>query len=511
MFALTLGCTSCSNFLDEVPDNRTELNEDNVSKILLAAYPLATAVEIAEMSSDNTDAYPNRFPSADRLQEDLYRWTDSAERSTDSPHTVWEECYMAIASANQALSAVEALGNPVSLDAVRGEALVCRAYAHFVLANTFCNAYSSKAGTDLGVMYVKTVSTTVSPAYERGTLEQTYKGIEADLMVGMDLLSDNVYKVPAYHFTKKAAYAFAARFYLYYMQPDKSNLTKVIDFATKAIGGSVNTALRNWKAMGLLDLNGSVQSNVYVDAANSANLLLLCPNSVWGYVYGAYGRGERYAHGPQVSSTETCQSPGPWKSAYCLGVWDNSSALPTKVMFQKLAQYKKVVDAVAGTIDGYIVNAAFTTDESLLCRAEAYALKGMYPEAITDLNAWVKAFTKTGTPLTVESINDFYGKMNFYEPAIPTVKKALNPDFVMEDGTQENLIYCILHARRVLTVHEGLRWQDVKRYGIVIYRRLFNDNGTITVTDELKVDDPRRAIQIPSDAITAGVKPNPRN
>ena len=52
--------------------------------------------------------------------------------------------------------------------------------------------------------------------------------------------------------------------------------------------------------------------------------------------------------------------------------------------------------------------------------------------------------------------------------------------------TQENVIHCILHARRLTTLHEGLRWQDIKRYGITIYRRLMNDNGTITVTDKLE-------------------------
>ena len=39
--ALAIGLSSCSNFLDELPDNRTELNENNVGKILLSAYPIS--------------------------------------------------------------------------------------------------------------------------------------------------------------------------------------------------------------------------------------------------------------------------------------------------------------------------------------------------------------------------------------------------------------------------------------------------------------------------------------
>ena len=81
--ALAIGLSSCSNFLDELPDNRTELNENNVGKILLSAYPTTAICEMGEMSSDNTDAYPNRFSSFNRLQEDLYKWADSAEQDQE--------------------------------------------------------------------------------------------------------------------------------------------------------------------------------------------------------------------------------------------------------------------------------------------------------------------------------------------------------------------------------------------------------------------------------------------
>ncbi len=63
-----------------------------------------------------------------------------------------------------------------------------------------------------------------------------------------------------------------------------------------------------------------------------------------------------------------------------------------------------------------------------------------------------------------------------------------------------------------MTVGEGWRLQDVKRYGIVMYRRTLNDSRkVIAVTDTMKEDDPRRAIQLPQDVITAGLPANPRN
>lgn len=518
--AFMFGLSSCSDFLDELPDNRTELTPDNVSKILLSAYPTTAICEIAEMASDNTDAYPNNFSAFDRLQEDLYKWEDSSERGEDSPHALWEACYIAAAACNQALKVIEDAGDPVSLNPVKGEALVCRAYAHFLLANIFCKAYGTTAKTDLGIPYMKDIETTVLPSYTRGTLEGVYKNIEADLLAGMDLISDNVYSVPKYHFTKKAAYAFAARFYLYYVQSDGSNYDEVIKFADRVLGNNASAVVRDWASLGALDLNGDVAPNAYVDASNGANLLLVSAHSYWGYVHAPYGSGQRYAHGP-LAAIETCRSSGLWgdyssnkaASVYYMYPWSNSSALPTKIVIQKVAQYKETVDPVVGTINGHIINAAFTTDETLLCRAEAYIMKGagFYQQAISDLNVWQSAFTRSTTPLTVDAINDYYGKMSYYTLIAPTVKKELHPTFTIVDKTQENLIHCLLHARRVTTLHEGLRWLDIKRYGIVIYRRFISSTGMLSISDVLEADDLRHAVQIPTDVISAGMEPNPRN
>lgn len=72
--ALAVGFAGCNSFLDELPDNRTELDKGNVSKILLSAYPSSAICEMAEMSSDNTDQYPDNFSEYNRLQSDLYKW-----------------------------------------------------------------------------------------------------------------------------------------------------------------------------------------------------------------------------------------------------------------------------------------------------------------------------------------------------------------------------------------------------------------------------------------------------
>ena len=57
--ALTVSCfsvllTSCDDKLDEVPDNRTEIDTpEKVRKLLTSGYPLASPALICELSGDN--------------------------------------------------------------------------------------------------------------------------------------------------------------------------------------------------------------------------------------------------------------------------------------------------------------------------------------------------------------------------------------------------------------------------------------------------------------------------
>lgn len=93
-----------------------------------------------------------------------------------------------------------------------------------------------------------------------------------------------------------------------YTQPDLSNYDKVITYANAVLGDNPSMMLRDWQTLGGLSLNGEIQPNEYVDAERSANLLLVCFHSYWGYVSGPYGLGERYAHGPVVSYEQTART-----------------------------------------------------------------------------------------------------------------------------------------------------------------------------------------------------------
>ena len=184
-----------------------------------------------------------------------------------------------------------------------------------------------------------------------------------------------------------------------------------------------------------------------------------------------------------------------------------------------------MTDEVKQTGTVHMMDPIFTTDALIIDRAEAYALKGDYANAYQDLTTWMHSFTKNGGTVDATLLNTTYGDpagigvsvpggmttdgMEYYTPNNPTPKKHLNPDFTITPGEQENLIHAILHTRRVTTIHEGQRWQDIKRYGIEIYRRNIKDDN-VTVYDTMKKEDPRRAIQLPSQVINAGIEANPR-
>ena len=135
---------------------------------------------------------------------------------------------------------------------------------------------------------------------------------------------------------------------------------------------------------------------------------------------------------------------------------------------------------------------------------------GEYDKATTDIGTWVSRHLEGATVPSRNAISAFYDGLNYYTSLAPTVKKALKPEVPVASPEQENFLHCVLHVRRIEQLFEGLRWFDVKRYGIEITRRTIDANLTVRAVDTLKVNDPRRAIQLPADVTTAGLPANPR-
>ena len=237
---------SCDDFLDTTPDNRAEIDTSaKITSLLTSAYAENSFILLTELSSDNTMDNGAQYTAYNEEQEDAYLWKDITTTGNDSPKSVWDANYAAVAAANQALKAIEDLGSPASLNPQKGEALLCRAYGHFTLANVFCMAYNPlTADKDMGLPYSEKPETQVFVKYERGTMAELYDKIYKDLEEGLPLVNDGIYSVPKYHFNKKAAYAFAARFNLFYHKYDKA-----IQYATVAVGDASVKNFRDWSGI----------------------------------------------------------------------------------------------------------------------------------------------------------------------------------------------------------------------------------------------------------------------
>lgn len=513
IIALGLTLTSCDDWLDKLPDNRMELQTpSDVSSLLVSAYPSSHPAYLLEMYSDNTDDCVNpSWSEASRFQAQAYKWEDITETGEDeSPQELWNRHYIAIASANAAIDLIEGKGSPAEYNEQLGEALLCRAYAMFQLSTVFCKAYNpATASTDLGLPYPTHPEKVVGTVYTRGTLEDLYGQIDKDLQRGLPLVSSN-YSKPKFHFNTEAAKAFAARFYLY-----KGDFAKAITYATEVLGADPTAKARDWDAYKALNMNQQIRPEAWVSADEKCNFLLQTVYSEWGAISGPYRFGDKYAHSYRITYDEDIASKGPFgaaNSTFKQRVWSNTAL--AKLFHRKVPYEFEYTDLQAGIGFAHAEYAVFTTEQLLLERAEAYALSGELQKAVDDYNTIMKIYQNYPKTFTLKQIVDFYNGVDYYTPKKATVKKHfVKPVYTIdaEGSDQEALLQAILHLRRIMEVGEGYRMQDVKRYGIVIYRRQTNTSFTISaVTDSLTVDDPRRAIQLPQDVITSGLEPNDR-
>lgn len=518
---VTVALTGCDDYLDTMPDNRATLDtEDKIKAMLTSSYVENDYVLVAELSSDNTDNIGDNIPYTNRFYDQTYSWTDETESNNESLERFWSGAYIAIASANEALAAIETAAPSATIDECRGEALISRAYNHFMLACMFCQPWTQDAAGDLGLPYMEAPETELMPQYERGNLADFYKKIEADIEEGLRYLGDSHYTVPKYHFNVKAAYAFATRYYLYTEQWEKA-----INYANKCLGSQPKTMLRDWKSMASMTQSIEAISNEYISASSNANLLLLTAYSSMGVIWSNYyGTCNRYNHSQYLANNEDMSAQNIFGTGTTL--WHAPKAYignTTRVIFWKYGNLFEFTDPVAQVGYRRAVYPAFTSDEALLNRAEAYIMLKRYDEAAADLTTWMQNFTKSTKTLTPDNIQEFYKPIGYCYDKDPkddtdnglrsTIKKHLNPAFAIdaEGSVQECMLQCMLQFRRLETMHAGIRWFDIKRYGIEIVRRTLNPAGQPeTRTDFLGKDDLRRVHQIPQKVRDAGFEANPR-
>lgn len=550
-----LSLSSCKDFLDKVPDTRVYLtNLDQLEELLVTGYTDTNYALVCELSSDNMA--DNNSPDDKGMRYNLsyysqfdnqvYAWedVDLDISSSDTPSGVWSGCYGAIAAANAVLEKIDEIeetglidGEAITtndrerIDALKGECYLIRAYHHFILANVFCMPYRGEALSQSlpGIPYATKPETEVSPKYDRGTLQETYDNIEADLLLGLQYVDESFYEVPKYHFNVAAANALAARFYL-----NKRDYEKVLKYANDAFQGKDPSTMM--QDMWNVDEDFYLISDVYryyTSIERPCNFMLFTSYSTWWRRF----LGSRYANNRDAKRA-SAQGPGPsWKTCvytYTRGKEkERFASMPAYVYYYysvgqeyggffvgNCYEQFEYTDKISGIGYCHEIRPEFTTEETLLMRAEANLFLGNVDAAFDDLYLWNHAHILTDASKTynhveltkeqIESFYSYYDNPDRNDPGYGIVMKFHVDEVCPSEkyhltNAIEPYLQCIQHFRRIQMVHLGNRWFDIKRFGFSITHKIgISDSKT------LEVLDPRYAIQIPNEVIGAGLEPNER-
>lgn len=475
---------SCDDFLSEKPDNRTEIDTpEKIKELLVEAYPQMSYFEIAETMSDNV--IDSGLPETLIRNEQNYNWEINTEATDiDTQAYYWDACYKAIAHANKALEAIEELGSPASLNPQKGEALIARAYSHFMLVSLWSKRYNpATATTDLGIPYVTKPEKELLVKYKRNTVAEVFDFIEKDIEEGLKYVT-NDYKQPRFHFNVNASKAFASRFYLV-----KGNWDKVIslsdDLGSKPVGKLRNLA--SYESIGVED-----QQLKYANSDAETNLLIVSANTIVSRVYHSNRFNLSGVNQPEIFGSAT----NLFRKPYYYNLYSSNGS--TTLFVPKFYEYFKYSNVTAGIGDPYVAEVLLSNDEFFLNRIEAHVMKG----EIAVANAELEYFTATRTP-TYNPSRDILTEA-MVVAKYPVIPDEFTPFYTMT-AVQTSYVKAIAEARRRDFMHEGMRWFDIKRFNLVVTHATANKP-----VNKLEKDDNRRALQIPLHASNTGIELNPR-
>lgn len=450
----------CKKFLEVNPDNRVRPQSvEDYQAIITGAYPQAFHM-FTELYTDNYRFYD--YPDYNNANinswlKPIYLWSDEyITGNAVTPEAGWRKYYNSIYNANVVLESIDdAPGDDALRRNVKGEALLVRAYAHFMLVNIFAKHYdAATASSDPGIPYALATEKEAGSTYKRDNVKHVYDLIEKDALEGIALVNDALMKVPKHHFNKTAANAFMSRYYLF-----KGDWEKCIEYSNKVL--NANSSVRNLLVDWDKDFstgNYSAFANAYC-SVNQPNVLMMQYTLEWNsfYLTGMYGN--------EFRSTFAAEDIRGRMFTFTSNQTPNYIIRKFRSVQSEGHQYSDV--------------ALFVVEEVMYNAAEAYVRK-QNPDYDYAINALNTILVKRLRPYTALKRSDY-----------PTEKAMLDK---------------ILDERRRELCYEGYRWFDIKRYNIPVTHW----NGVRDI--ELKADDPRRLFQIPFAELTANIdmEPNPR-
>lgn len=458
---LLITFSSCKKFLDVNPDNRIRPQSvEDYQAILTGALPQAFHL-FTELYTDNYRYYDYPDFNNANIQswlKPIYLWSDEyISNSGITPEGGWRKYYNSIYVSNVVLEGLKtATGDEAHKSSLRGEALLVRAYCHFMLVNIFAKHYNeATAATDLGIPYALETEKESNTHYKRDAVKVVYDLAEKDALEGLSLIKDELYDKPKFHFSTTSANAFLSRFYLFKGDFEKSLLHSERVFAK-------TTAVRDL----FKDYDTYMATGLYAEFASryttieQSNILLMNHTLEWN----SFARTGMYAN----EYRNTFASADLRGKLYTF----TSNQTPNYIV-------RKFRSQTPSDGQQYSNVSLFVVEEVMYNAAEA-AVRKASPNpayAIDKLNA---ILMKRLRPYTALKATDF--------------------------ANNEALLAKIIDEKNRELCYEGYRWFDIKRFNIPVSH--WTENGTI----HLPANDLRRVFQIPVPELTANplMEPNPR-
>lgn len=483
VLALFIGLSSvgCNKFLDKSPDDRTSIDTlDKAGQLLVGAYQNSRSYRFTFWSSDNATLAKGVSSSEDFI-EDLYSWEPTIRNNThqDNPASYWGVAYKSIAHVNRVLENLESLEATTQeekrrWEGYKGEALLLRAYYHFVLVNLFAPHYDAfTADAMLGVPYATEPERNLKVNYDRLSVADTYTKIEEDLVLAITLLEHNeVFKQNnKYRFTLPTLYLFASRYYLF-RNAGSTDAKLTISYGEKAIEafGGIGT-LRPWMSYYQVPLSSVDIKLRDVGLVQSSNSWV--PFN-WKY---------SMTNNLRDKMVEAVALVNPW------GVGNDTRLAYNFQREGDIFAPAYFYEFVGGRSEATAYD-LFPMREALLNVAEAHARLGDF----TSYKTYMIALASSAYTKFDDRFFDLRFMKEFYKKSDVKLDKS---------GDINAMLHYLLAERRIYFLQQGMRWFDIKRYRLPVVHTLA-DGSSVSLWEK----NPTGAYQIPEGAINSGMTPN---
>ncbi|MCS4227884.1 RagB/SusD family nutrient uptake outer membrane protein [Sphingobacterium sp. BIGb0165] len=461
MFCSAVGLSSCTGLLDIKPVNSmTPETINDYESILLGGYPRSDYFYKTELMTDNAMVNLNTTYKPSAADEPWFLFASShlLDNSPNDPY--WGQLYKTIFYANTVLDkfkeVIPTSEEQSNYDRIKGEALALRAYAYFYLVNMYADVYTANNLELPGVpMPLDAVDVNeFSKNNVRQPLGKVWGQIEADLGQAADLLRGKPTN-DRFRLNITTVQLLRARVSLFMGQYDQA-----IAFA-----GEVMSSAK------LADLN-TMQS--YIDS--KSNKYAFSGNV--GFIDTDYNREILFFTAGRANNNIFYYSQAAFKpTEEILDLTKRNGNLVDyrQYLFDSFEDFSqpdgvmvgKTVYHMFATQEKYWFYIGFKASEAYVIRAEAYARKQQYSNALKDLNDLLVTRYKKGT---------FIG-----------LKES---DYIDKAG----ILKRILEERRLETAFDGgLRFFDLRRIGKPEIKHTYK-NGQEFV---MRKDDPKYVLQIP--------------